>query len=326
MESRSSKRLFRKHASLIFTTHFGSLDVAVIGSIVLLLLSFDLFCTAINDMLRGLPGQTVQVVLWGLRLLAFPVLLGYFWWRARNTSRRVHTHITERTHPRPVEVLVLFLSVRRPGPDDSLIKELIAEGGDVADKALREKFKSPWRMPLEAIAYHLKRLKKVVVIVSKESAQQVEEFKSLVESLTHARTGDAPGPVTVLSPPDLAGLHGFLDTDEVKKRNNVYPLDYVDFENAIDQNTVLNGVVDWLMDTEGVSHDEIMIDVTAGRKPSSIVGTVVALGKDWPVEYVSVTRKDEGDGEKGEEGTQTVVRVKEYVFTVRASDVKGDES
>jgi hypothetical protein len=323
MENRPSKRVFRKHASVILMTHFGSLDVRVIVCIVLLLISLDLFCAAIGDILTGLAGEGLQRVAWALRLGAFPALLAGFWLRARRTSRRVHTHIEERTHPRPVEVLVLFLSVRKKGQDDRLIEQIVAKGGDIEDLSLREQFKGPWRMPLEAIAYHHKRLKQIVVIVSKESAEQVGQFKSLVQSLTHTRTSETLGSVRVSSPSDLDGLHDFLDPEEVRKRNGVYPLDSVDFENAAEQNTVLNGVLDWLMTKEGVPIDQIMIDVTGGRKPSSIVGTIVALGKDWSVEYVSVTEDEDADGaETAAHGLKKTVRIKEYVFTVKASDVR----
>jgi beta-glucanase (GH16 family) len=79
----------------------------------------------------------------------------------------------------------------------------------------------------------------------------------------------------------------------------------VDFENAIEQNEVLNAVLDSLMENDGVPPDEIMIDITGGQKVCSVAGTIVSLSKDWSIQYVSTSD----------------YTIKEYIFTMEASDV-----
>jgi len=304
-----AKKVFRKDASLIFMAHFGSLNIGVILCIVLLFVSLDLLSTAVNDIMTAQVNGTFGVAMCIVRFVPFPVLLSFFLLRARKTSRRVHTVIAEHVYPRPVKVLVMFLSTKGRGKDDALIEKLIKGGGSVTDDKLRASFQESWRMPLEAIAHHIKRLEKVIVIPSQESEQQVEQFKSLVRSLTREQATGSGTAIEVLSLADLSDLRVYLDPEDTKGWDS---LAYVDFENAQAQNTILNAVLDCLMDKEKVPVDELVIDVTAGKKISSIVGTVVALGKDWSVEYVSVIKD--------------IVRVKEYVFTVKASDVKYNAS
>lgn len=301
-------RVSKKHTSLVLRTTFGSLNLTVVLSIVLLLILLDFFSSAVHQAItQGLPSTGAAWIVWSIQIAAFPAWLLLLWVRARKASRRVHTHIEEHTSPRSVKALVLFLSTKGRGQDDALIEKLVKEGGEITDDALREKFQGPWRMPLEAVAYHLriKKLEKVVVIQSKQSADCVQEFKSLIQSLSRDYTSESGKPLEVLITSDMDGLDACIDAEQKKKHNGRFPVDSVSFENATDQSTLLNAVLDWLTFSQDVPFDEIMIDVTGGKKVSSVVGAVVALGKDWSVEYVSTSD----------------YRVKEYIFSVKASDV-----
>lgn len=299
MESKRPKKRFMKDASIIFMKQFGSLNLGVILCIVLLLMSLDWMSSAINDIITRRGNGGVGITPWDtIRIVSFPILLVVFWCRARGvTSRRVHSHIKEHVYPRPVNVLIMFLSTKgkdRDGKggskwkDEELIERLIEKGGSIDDEELRNEFKGSWRMPIEAIAHHAKRLDKVVVIPSEDSEPQLGQFRSLVQALTREHTAADGITRQVLSPPDMGDLPP-----------------YVDFENAIQQNEVLNAVLDSLMENHGVPADEIMIDVTGGQKVCSVIGTVVSLSKDWSIQYVSTNG----------------YRIKEYSFTVETTDV-----
>lgn len=293
MSDMPSDGLLRKNASTVVLFVFGSLNFGVILCVVAILILMGCATSAAYNLLVGhatLRLGTVDLPIGDILFIAlFPAVLLFAWLYARRTARHVQPHIREIEDPRRVKALVMFLSPNAK-EDEALVQELLAQGGDISDPALRRRFKKSWRMPIEAIAYHLERLQEVIVVASKETEGEVGKFKALVAVLSRRHAVEKKE-LKVLSLPELHA--GFPS--------------YVDSESAREQNDVLNGVLDVLTGAHKLPRHDIMIDITGGKKISSVAGAVVALGKDWRVEYLST-----GQPEK----------VKEYDITIEARDVR----
>ena len=124
-------------------------------------------------------------------LVVFPAFFTLLWiFLSIRASQTVRVSVIQDKEPPQVRGLILFLSP--PGLKDKQLIDEIREGKiscQLADPAGRAKFNGPWRMPLEAIAYHLARLKRVVLIPSQDSEKSigtwhdVEAFRALTKQL-----------------------------------------------------------------------------------------------------------------------------------------------
>jgi hypothetical protein len=182
-------------------------------------------------------------------------------------------YIKERESPRHVKALVLFLSP--PKKDyNAWNKQADLDEYDL-NEILEKHFKEdPWRMPLEAIAYHLDRLEKVILVPSKETEKYVSTFQELTKTLTQSYSSRKQRKeIEVLS------INEF----------NASFSKYIDSESVEDQNDIINKVLNQLTGETKIKCEDIIIDITGGKKISSIAGAIVALGMGWRFEYVSTT-------------------------------------
>lgn len=279
MIRKPSTIFLRKDASSIFTVFFGGLRLITILGIVFLIITLDWFSGTINDLI-GKGGSTtssgstsIQVWDW-VKLLLFPMYLVGCWYYARKHSQRVKTNVKEKTDPGRVNALILFLSP--PGTQDTtLIESLIQEGGRIADKSLLNQFKGSWRMPLEAIAHHLYRLEKVIVITTEGTHKYFETFKTLVLALTTDKPTDHPR-LDIQSPQDFD-----ISMD--------HPLSSESFKEL---NDAVNAIYNQLQERHNIRHSEIIIDITGGKKTCSVAGAVVSLAKGKRFQYVSTDNYD----------------------------------
>jgi hypothetical protein len=197
---------------------------------------------------------------------------------ARTAKESVNPIVAENAAPPRCQVMVLFLA---PAPrDKSLVPSWIADAefaGGIQNPTARKLIGAQsWRMPIESIAYHLAHhpghLKRVVVLPSSDatgslgSIRDLDQFRALLEAMLGG-VNDRP---KIQSVHDLTGAWA----------------EGLDFEDAPKLVDALQLVFQHLRD-EGVGVSEILLDITAGPKVTTVVGAAFALGKDQPVQYVS---------------------------------------
>ena len=193
----------------------------------------------------------------------------------RIMQKQTITNIEERPDPRQVNVLILFLSPWGKDCYEGVIDGII-EGKDFeVVKDLDNKLaKSPWLMPLKAIKYHLDRLKKVILIPSKDTAKLITKFQDLIKSLMKTDFNYKKKPE--------------FEVVSINKFNSSLSLpQYVDVESAKQQNDILNDILHQLTEKDKIKCEDIIIDVTGGRKVSSVAGAIVALGRGHRIQYVT---------------------------------------
>jgi hypothetical protein len=204
------------------------------------------------------------------------------------------THIpTPRTRrfvdepPEPRRHLVLFLSDL---PDDGTTdketgwpKDLPrSEHPTIEDDLPRlEKWKEchpgwKWEMPLRGIRPHLANhvLDRVTLVCSSQSLAQAPRFRNYLETLPELHGVDIfvwahpPGLPSIPSPATTRGVEGLLGFD---------------FEKFNEVSDAVVGLVEQL--EKSASEHDIMIDITGGQKPNSVVAAAVTFGRHIKVQY-----------------------------------------
>jgi len=173
------------------------------------------------------------------------------------------------TFPGKKRVLILFLSninfrIEKEGELRKKLNELVNTLSRINTlegrlEALNQTIFRSWRMPLEAVSYHLPVLERVVVITSKESSPQFSLFLELLKAvIPEARR---------------------IKVDEIKVK---------DFENFEEIQKAIERAYEKLL-KEGYKKKEIILDVTGGKKIVSIVGAILSLNPGREFQYVSTT-------------------------------------
>jgi hypothetical protein len=206
-----------------------------------------------------------------IAVILFGATLARLAWLAAGARRRYRALVTKDDRPAQAKGLVLFLSSLRVnhtrGIDESSALQEKMPQIDGID-AFRAAFPMlNWRMPLEAIAYHLPRLERVIVICSSGadgSARQFPLFRELCGRVF---------PQATLRPMDAAELDtrfnggvAFEDVDAVSRATDT--------------------AYQWLLD-HGAALSDILIDITGGLKPNAVAATAVALAEGRRIEYVT---------------------------------------
>lgn len=131
----------------------------------------------------------------------------------------------------------------------------------------------PWEMPLRGLRHHREGLKSVTLVCSELSLPQARLFANLVAGYfvsgpkvrvlfdVGGELHLAPCPLT----PDPSGDFDFEDFDQLSV-----------------------GLI-WLfakLQSEGIAERQIMVDVTGGQKPTSIVAAAVTFNRAVEAQYV----------------------------------------
>ena len=137
-----------------------------------------------------------------------------------------------------------------------------------------------WEMPLRAIQHHQIKLKTLTLVCSKESISQVNlfakiferyRFKNLNKIFLLAQKQGNPVLVDMFSGKNIADLNGF---------------NFQSFDE-------LSQAMWFLMRTFSkcrYPENQIMIDITSGQKPTSIVGASMTFNREIKAQYVSTNQ------------------------------------
>jgi hypothetical protein len=184
--------------------------------------------------------------------------------------------------------LVLFLSsIRKELVDNGGIPDWLELSGEIeSDIAGIERLKAgkpnwPWEMPIRAIRHHLEApLKTVTLLCSNESIRQAglflgvcaryESFGGIEFNLLAGRNGQVVYLPRVSPELDCsAGGFDFESFDELTRAVWFLLKEFKD---------------------RGYPDHEIMIDITGGQKPTSIVGAAVTFNRAVKAQYVQTNR------------------------------------
>jgi hypothetical protein len=255
---------------------FGSRNQVILVILFTLWISLNLFSSGVDKLVEGVPG--LRSGPWGavVRMLPLVILIGIIYRGVQRAKRRIRLRANQDDNPQTCEALILFLSP--PGKDASRLKDWLTDTNlrcRVADKIVRERFQGSWRMPLEAIGWHVGRLKKIVIIPSCDDPLDPKKKDGTFRNLTDWRLL----------------LNWFLPFPERIEIRDVTEPPFnrpvgVDFEKLQELFDVLEEIIRWL--NEGGTKDyEIMIDITGGQKVPGVAGAAVALGEGRRFQYVS---------------------------------------
>ncbi|GAX62156.1 hypothetical protein SCALIN_C28_0360 [Candidatus Scalindua japonica] len=137
-----------------------------------------------------------------------------------------------------------------------------------------------WEMPLRAIQHHQKKLKTLTLVCSKESISQVNLFAKIFERYRFnnldkiyllAQKQGKPLLVDMFSEKDIADLNGFnfQSFDELSQAMWFLMRKFRKYK---------------------YSESQIMIDITSGQKPTSIVGASMTFNRVIKAQYVSTNQ------------------------------------
>jgi len=265
MKNRSSTLAGQVAANVIEVLIGGKRSLIVLFVVAIFSVATNLISGGVDKYLPAWAGLIL-----GVLLFLFILALVYF--GIRHIASAMKIRVLQDDNPPTCKVLILFLS---PVGRDLTTAKQIASGANpatITNPQDRQRFEGSWRMPLEAIAHHIKRLEKVIVVPSADSPGKTDgtyRDLDLFVSTVKKMCGDN-GP-ELLSPKDL-GLnseHG------------------VDFETAEALVSVLESIYARLRE-KGYPDYEILIDITGGQKVPTVAGATVALDVGRRIQYVSL--------------------------------------
>lgn len=239
---------------------------------VALVLALGIFSILLNLVSNG-----IGVFLPGWWSLAVGGLLLVLWVAGFRVALRwvvagLKLRVIQDDKPAQYKVLIMFLSPVFSDRDTALAIADGRQSGSIRNVADRALFQVSWRMPLEAIAYHLGRLEKLIVLPSADSPgkqngthRDLQLFFGTIRQMCGA---DCPELL------DVKTL-GLADGPEV------------DFEKAEALVSALEGIYRWLRENK-VSDYDILIDITGGQKVPTVAGASVALDVGRRIQYVSM--------------------------------------
>jgi len=217
-----------------------------------------------------------------IALFAIVVVFGFYRW-ARRARERYPFTVDIDNQPAKVRALVLFLSF--PGKDE-MCKRYADLQGDLHDpQTLRSLGKASWRMPLEAIRYHLPKLERVVLIGSPGpggTRAQIDTFRKLLDRLAPGHTLHV-APVDELLPTIPRSPVRATELDHAQRIDTRGGLSFLDPETLF---VVIDAILAHLVEEERLDPEDILVDVTSGTALSSVAGAAAAGGLFRRFEYV----------------------------------------
>ena len=227
----------------------------------------------------------VEIAPLKLIYIAFFIFMVCLLFKQRHSFFRPHTRYLSSEDAEKRKHLVLFLSNLRKELEDTngIPKGLELSGHITKDLRTIEAFKKSdrgkqwsWEMPLRAINYHYGPLETVNLICSKESLFQLNLFKNIcgrydqfkdITFYVLAKKSGHSELISLSSPNDMGGYEGF------------------DFESFDELSSAM-----WLLlrkfKKKGYPEHEIMIDITGGQKPTSIVGASLTFNRKIKAQYI----------------------------------------
>lgn len=254
-------------------------------------LSSNWAADAIADSVRALLSEGELVISWSrLGCIAFFMFMVWVLYRKRGTFFPPRTRLLKNEDAEKRKHLFLFLSFITPetektnGIPDNLTLLFSSLGEDLNIIKKRKEidiFWWKWEMPFRAIYHHLGILESVTIICSKESLGQVHLFLNICKKYTELERVNFLLLTLKKKYPEVVDMQ-LLSPGNIFHSQDVSRFEGLDFEN-FDQ---LTDALLYLIRKFKHAEKEIMIDITGGQKPTSIVGASVTFNQKIKAQYV----------------------------------------
>ena len=243
----SFKRAFYSQFGVFFSDKTTALAVFVI--LVLISIALSWIPDALSTFLPS--GKKGSFFMLGI---SFLILIGLYLFAVYQASG-VEFDVFE-APPGRKRILVIFLSKLNESVlnDIRRIIEDLKNGKKLPENFDFNIFKS-WRMPYEAVKYHIPRLEKLVVVTSKDSSAQFPLFKELMNLIFNNK----------------------MEIEERKLKS---------FESVKEIFKEIDSIYKNLKE-RGIKERDVIIDVTGGQKTNSIAAAFMTLYYDREFQYVS---------------------------------------
>jgi hypothetical protein len=281
------KKLFKQQQVRAGFLHmFGTSGLQTLLLVSVTIVTLAWFSDTLFIFLTG-SVKNAPVWSWVLGLCSFPGVI-FFWYNLleKSLNETDRLKIEETTKVPGCKVLIVFLSKIKPVHklEFQNLLETVAGGGtnqSMLERTTRQTISNGWRMPFEAIAYHLERatLEKVVVIPSKDTYPRNTDNELVIDK------------GTIHDYPLFKQLVEGTCSRDIKLYNageiSISSEHGVDFESFESIYKCLGAIFKWLREQGYNTPTEAMIDITSGQKVGSSVASVMSLDLDRKVQYVS---------------------------------------
>lgn len=252
---------------------FGSYKTSAITVVIAFMFLFSWVTSASYDWLVLFFKQTYHLDEWQIYagfIGIFIVFLLVLVFGVSHSLSKLKVIVKQDNPPAKIEGLILYLSPFKKGATadeaQQLAEQLSTYEGMLKDEAFRaEHLNNSWRMPFEAIAYHLVDLQYIVVVVSKETHALLPAFSKILYQLLPDENQT------------LKLIHvGDIDQDYAQG---------VSFEGMAALVGATHVAYEFLLSKMRNHH--ILIDITGGQKTTAIAGSAVALEAGRQFQYIS---------------------------------------
>ncbi len=220
-----------------------------------------------------------------ITFIVFFFCMAYLWYRQRNTFFRPRTrYLASDKKPGKRKHLVLFLSDINDGLLEShgIPQEFKLSTDIHADIQMFNRLKRgntsiyrwSWEMPLRAIEYHCESLESIAFICSNRSIKQLHFFLNICRNYEQLKN------IIYYTQRDNSNTLSQLSADTV-----IDNLSGLDFEN-FDQLSRSLSIVRSEFKKKCYQDQEIMIDITGGQKPTSVIGAAITFNLKIKAQYV----------------------------------------
>lgn len=217
--------------------------------------------------------------------IVFFFCMAYLWYRQRNTFFRPRTrYLANDKKPGKRKHLVLFLSNTKDEllgsrgiPQEFKLSSDIHTDVQMFNRLKKENpsmYKWSWEMPLRAIEYHCEVLESITFICSNKSIKQLHLFFNICRNYEQLKN------ITYYTQINDSNTLSPL-SDNIAYNN----LQGFDFEN-FDQLSRALTIVRSEFKKKHYQDQEIMIDITGGQKPTSVIGASITFNLKIKAQYV----------------------------------------
>ncbi|MGH8578726.1 MAG: hypothetical protein ACREVK_00925 [Gammaproteobacteria bacterium] len=172
----------------------------------------------------------------------------------------------------------------------SLWNEHKSKLADDLVKLAKNQYHWSWEQALWAIDHHTRgrTLERLYIVVSKESKTHVKFFCEIVRGYDIRDKNEQPIKIIV------AGTAGIIEADgRDDLSHRVKNLEAASFEDFDELYKATHGVLNHV---GGAEHDKLVIDVTGGQKPTSIVAALCTINLPTRVQYVQTGQSKQVQG------------------------------
>ena len=263
-------------ALVVLKNLFGSgKSLTIIILIVFFLLSLGWFTNATYALIIDwFTDSTNWLKNWKINMglaSVFPMLLFIFIIYARFASSHLTVKVHQNKKPCKVKGLILFLSPCKDKEKfiDMILQEEYKHNLLNLDEDSKKElfFQNSWRMPFEAIAYHLSTLEYIVIIPSTKTYCLISDFKTVLRHLL----------------PEQYNQLAVKSNGKFDKKDFPTGVDFEDMEASVE---VIHEAYQFLLNQK-IRNTEILIDITGGQKTTTIAGAAIALDAGRQFQYVS---------------------------------------